>query len=202
VLHVHGYHQTVDQAWERYHLAEQFRASGQNALFIVPGAPASREERVRWTSLARLLQTVARQTRVAVPRGLVVAMGHSGAFRTIVAWLDYPWLRQVILLDALYANEKELEYWLEIGPRHEQHRMFIVAEDTRAKSEAFVAGVPHAVKRARIPAEVGELSRRERRARLLYLDSQYKHDAIVASGKVIPLLLRLTQLACLPERAR
>ena len=39
VLYVHGYYTTSDKAWAEHRLAEQFAASGRNALFIVPRAP-------------------------------------------------------------------------------------------------------------------------------------------------------------------
>ena len=37
----YGYHVDVDQAWERHDLPQQFRKSQQNAMFVVPEAPAS-----------------------------------------------------------------------------------------------------------------------------------------------------------------
>jgi hypothetical protein len=197
VLYVHGYNINVDQAWELFKLATQFRESKQNALFIVPEAPLGRDDKVKWPALGRLLQTVARATKLTLPRGHVVAIGHSGAFRTLACWLDYRWLDHVILLDALYANDAEFEHWIDIDPRKEQRKMVIVAEDTRAKAEAFAKKLKHAARRKGIPASATELLKRERRARVLYLDSQYKHNEMVQNGKVIPLLLRTTRLRLL-----
>src|SRR6185503_17480091 len=54
VVYVHGYFTDVDKAWEEHALAEQFAASRQNALFIVPEAPAGKAEEVRWMKLAEL----------------------------------------------------------------------------------------------------------------------------------------------------
>ena len=41
VVYVHGYWTDADGAWRDYSLARQFRASHQNALFIVPDAPSA-----------------------------------------------------------------------------------------------------------------------------------------------------------------
>jgi len=40
-------------------------------------------------------------------------------------------------------------------------------------------------------------TKKERRAKLLYIRSQFEHMAIVTSGKVIPLLLKVTPLKSL-----
>ncbi len=197
VLYVHGYHVSVDQAWDLFKLAAQFRESKQNALFIVPEAPLGRDDRVKWPTLGKLLQTVARGTKLTLPRGHVVAIGHSGGFRTLASWLDYRWLDHLILLDALYANDPEFEHWIDIDARKEQRKMVIVADDTRAKAEAFVKKLKHAARRKGIPLAASELRKRERRARVLFLDSQYKHNEMVQNGKVIPLLLRTTRLRLL-----
>jgi hypothetical protein len=197
VLYLHGYNINVDQAWEIFKLATQFQESRQNALFIVPEAPVGRDDKLKWPSLGALLRTVARGAKLTLPRGHVVAIGHSGAFRTLASWLDYRWLDHLILLDALYANDAEFESWIELDPLKEQRKMVIVAEDTRAKAEAFVKKLRHAASRKGIPSSVSELRKRERRARVLYLDSQYKHNEMVQNGKVIPLLLRTTRLRVL-----
>jgi hypothetical protein len=194
VLYVHGYHITADQSWSVHRLAEQFKASRQNALFLVVDGPTSREDKVRFPDLGKLLQLVRQATHLTLPRGHVVAIGHSGGFRTLVEWLPYTWLDHLILLDALYANEKIFEAWLTTAEKFAWHRMFLVGSDTRAKCEAFLKQLRIGSKRKPIPLEHSGFTRRERGARLLYLDSQYEHTQIVSGRKVIPLLLRLTRL--------
>jgi hypothetical protein len=198
VVYVHGHNLQVDQAWDGFRLAEQFRQSRQNALFVVPGAPASGNERVRWPSLRELAREVSRQTGERPPPGHWVAIGHSGGYRTLVGWLEHPRLDHLILLDALYANEPQFESWLTEGPRARRHRLFLVSADTRGRTEAFLRRLPFARRRASIPDNPAALSRRERRARLLCLVSQYDHNQMVRNGKVLPLLLRLTRLEALP----
>jgi len=40
VIYVHGYYTDADGAWSEHDLARQFKASHQNAMFIVPDAPS------------------------------------------------------------------------------------------------------------------------------------------------------------------
>ena len=194
VLYVHGYHTNADQSWSGHRLADQFRESRQNALFLAVDGPTGREDKVRFPDLGRMLRVVSQATKIALPRGHVVAIGHSGAFRTLVEWMGYRWLDHLILLDALYANENLFEAWMTTVEKWSWHRMVLVGNDTRAKCEAFLKTLKAGVKRKKIPTDYSELTRRERGARLLYLDSQYEHTQIVSSGKVIPLLLRLSRL--------
>jgi hypothetical protein len=194
VLYLHGYNIRVDQAWDTFKLAEQFRASQQNAIFVVPEAPTSTGEDLPWPDLGSLLRAVAHGTRLRLPRGHVVALGHSGAFRTLAAWLQHKWLDHVILLDALYAHEAIFEHWLASDPKREQHKMVIVASDTRANSEAFVGRFRFAARRKQVPEAFTDLTSRERHARLLYFMSQYRHNEMISNGKVIPLVLRTTRL--------
>ncbi len=60
-------------------LAKQFKASRQNAMFIVPDAPAANEQA---DALARALRSAARRhpREHQAARGPIVVMGHSGAF--------------------------------------------------------------------------------------------------------------------------
>ena len=96
VVYVHGYYTHVDEAWSEHKLAQQFAASRRNALFIAPEAPAAPEEELSWSSLRRLLTIVFHTTHFSAPPGPLVVVGHSGAYRTLVAWLDAPALQQLI----------------------------------------------------------------------------------------------------------
>src|SRR5437016_5385253 len=48
VIYVHGYYTDADGAWRDHELARQFKASHQNAMFIVPDAPAGNDDSVQW----------------------------------------------------------------------------------------------------------------------------------------------------------
>ncbi len=192
VIYVHGYRTDVNHAWIDHHLAEQFLASKQNALFIAVGAPESYRERVSWPSLGRLLSEVRKQTHLARPWGHVVAIGHSGAYRTILCWLDYRPLDHVILLDGMYGHEDEFDAWMKRG--RGQRKLILVGADTLRWTEPFVREHPKARAFDFIPEHLADIPEARRKAPLLYLRSQFDHMGIVEEGKTIPLLLRLSGL--------
>jgi hypothetical protein len=193
VVYVHGYYTDADGAWKDHSLAAQFKASGQNAIFIVPDAPSGNGEEVHWPALTDLRKAVAR-ANIKLPDGPVVVMGHSGAFRTVMKWVDHRLVTQVILLDALYGGEKAFDEFIGSGKRAGQHKLIVIGSDTATESRAFVRQYPFAVARDRMPDSIAGFAKREKTARLLYVRSQYGHMQIVTSRKVIPLLLRLTPL--------
>ncbi|MEO7730566.1 MAG: hypothetical protein ABIY55_06300 [Kofleriaceae bacterium] len=196
VIYIHGYYTDADGAWREHELAKQFKASRQNALFIVPDAPAGNDQDVQWTALTDLRKAVTR-ANIRLPDGPVVVMGHSGAFRTVMQWVDHRAIDQIILLDALYAGEKAFDEFIASGKRADDHKLIVVAASTAEESASFAKRYKFAVAREKMPSAVGGFTRRERGAKLLYIRSQFEHMAIVTSGKVIPMLLRVTPLKAL-----
>lgn len=196
VVYVHGYRATADSAWKEHKLAEQFRSSKQNAMFLVIEAPTSNEDRVYWDSLGDLKKTV-RRAGMRLPDGPTIAVAHSGGFRTLAHWVDNRLLAQVILLDAMYGAKKSFEEFIHSGKRSKDHKMVIVAASTAEDSKEFAEKFRYAVVRDEIPDSYSEFTKREKKAKLLYLRSQYGHGAIADGGKVLPLMLRLTPLGAL-----
>lgn len=196
VVYVHGYWTDADGAWREHELARQFKASKQNALFIVPDAPSNNDESVQWPALSDLRRAVAR-ANIKLPDGPLIVMGHSGAFRTVMQWVDHRMVDQIILLDALYAGETAFDEYIKSGKRADDHKLIVVAASTAQESKAFATKYKFAVAREKMPGSVGGFSRRERGAKLLYIRSQYEHMAIVTSKRVIPMLLRVTPLKAL-----
>jgi hypothetical protein len=195
VVYVHGYYTHIDEAWHEHQLAEQFATSRRNALFVAPEAPAAPEEALSWASLHRLLGIVFRATRISAPPGPLVVVGHSGAYRTLVQWLDEPSLHQLILIDALYGNEPEFLDWL---ARERGNRMTLVVKGTAKWADPFVKSLPYAVTLPEIPSVISELSRDERNAKLLCLRSQYGHFELITEGRTLPVLLGRTGLRLCP----
>jgi hypothetical protein len=196
VIYVHGYYTDADGAWREHELARQFKASRQNALFIVPDAPAGNEDEVQWPALKDLRRAVTR-ANIHLPDGPVIVIGHSGAFRTVMQWVDHRLVDQIILLDALYAGEAAFDEYIASGKRADDHKLVVVAASTAEESSSFARRYKFAVARERMPSSLGDFTRRERGAKLLYIRSQFEHMAIVTSGKVIPVLLRVTPLKAL-----
>lgn len=193
VVYVHGYHVTADKAWKRHRLAQQFRKSRQNAMFLVPEAPKSNDDRVYWDSLTDLKRTVGR-AGIRMPDGPTIAVAHSGGFRTIANWVDNRLLAQVILLDAMYGKQGAFDEFIDSGEHAKYRKMVLVAAHTAAQSRSFAKRFRYAAVRDRIPSSYDQLSKRERRTKLLYLRSQYGHSSMVEGGKVLPLILRITPL--------
>jgi hypothetical protein len=189
VVYLHGYYTDVDQAWRDHRLAEQFRASGRNALFLAVEAPSWNGEEVFWPTLDELLAAVTALGRLEIPRGPVVVAGHSGAFRGIVPWLVDPRIGEVLLLDGLYQAEREWAGWLDAAPRG-QRRLVLVGQETAARSEAWVPTRPGAVVLKRVPEPGRGLKGAERSAPVLYMRAQQDHMALIERGEVLPLLLR------------
>jgi hypothetical protein len=196
VIYVHGYYTDADGAWREHELARQFKASHQNAMFIVPDAPAGNEYEVQWPALKDLRRAITR-ANIHLPDGPVVVIGHSGAFRTVMQWVDHRLVDQIILLDALYAGEAAFDEFIASGKRADDHKLIVVAASTAEESSSFARRYRFAVARERMPSNMADFTRRERGAKLLYIHSQFEHMAIVTSGKVIPVLLRVTPLKAL-----
>lgn len=188
VLYVHGFNTTVDRTWKEDRLEDQLAASRINALFIAVAAPRSLEDHVRFPDLGAVLRLVARRAKLRLPAGPLIALGHSGGYWTIASWLDHDRLRQVILLDGVYGFLAEYRAWITGAP---SRRLVLVARGTRKLSRRLVRGLPGVLRRPRIPER---FSHRERAARILYVDSQYSHSALVTGRKVIPAVLKLTGL--------
>ena len=196
VVYVHGYWTDADGAWKEHQLARQFKMSRQNAMFIVPDAPANMEEGVHWPALTDLRKAVTRGN-IKMPDGPVVVMGHSGAFRTVMQWVDHRMVDEIILLDAMYGGESKFDEFIKSGKRADGHKMIVVGASVAQESTAFVKKYKFAKAREKVPEYMSGFTKEERRAKLLYIRSQYGHMPIVTNRKVIPLLLKVTRLKAL-----
>jgi hypothetical protein len=184
VVFVHGYNTDVDTAWSEYHLPDQFARSGLNAMFIACGAPASLERPVAWPSLSSLLSTVATGIDQPLPKGELVAVGHSGAYRTLVRWLTNQALHTLVLLDAAYGEEDQFMAWTRGDDRH---RLINVASDTIQQSNWIHAFLPGTKRVYGLPAE---WSAETRSARVIYVRTGVGHMPMITDGVALPLALR------------
>lgn len=198
VLYVHGYYDTVDEAWREHRLPEQFALAGANALFIAPEAPDGIGQPVHFPDLLALVQEVESRMKVWRGTGPLVAVGHSGAYRTLQRWLEEPLLDTVILVDALYGEQESFGGWLEASP---ERRMITVGEDTVRWTEDFAATIPGTVIADHFPIAPEGWTAEHRAARHLYVRSQFGHMAQVTGGVALPLLLRLLPVTRLPDTA-
>lgn len=140
IVYVHGYFVDADGAVRGHRLFEAFARSRRNAVFVVPEAPASRREEVYAPALGPLVRAACADVRLAVPDGPWLAVGHSGAYRTLLRWLDEPRLDAIVLLDAAYGDVAPFTAWAR-GP---ERRLVVVSAVTRERSRALVAAFPRA----------------------------------------------------------
>ncbi len=200
VAYVHGYNVSVDEAWRDHRLPEQFAASLLNALFIVGGAPEHPREPVTWPSLAGLLGVVARGVPIELPAGRVVAIGHSGAHRTLETWLDERRLGTIALVDAAYDSLARYRTWL---GRSRLRRLINVGADTRRRTDRFHRSLPGSRVVHGFPSPAaGTLPEDARKARILYIRTSRGHMDLVTDGVTLPMLLRALRAPLVGDQPR
>jgi hypothetical protein len=196
VVYAHGYYTDIDKAWVNHRLPQQFALSGLNALFIAPEVPSGSRQKINWPSLADLLVEVQRATGVARPMGATVAIGHSGAYRVMFSWMDYPALDVIVSMDAMYGEVETWSEWIEGGARR---RLIVVGDDTIRWTEEMARDLAsETVTLDRFPddgAQPPELAD----ARIVYLRSQFGHMPLVMEGFALPYVLRLLPAEILPD---
>ncbi|MBP9086761.1 MAG: hypothetical protein KBG15_11620 [Kofleriaceae bacterium] len=195
ILYAHGYYINVDGAWLKYQLPEQFAMSGANATFIAVEVPSGVRQAIHYPNLVEVLQIVEHATASPRGSGPIVAMGHSGAFRTLKAWMDAPMLDTIIALDALYGENDAFQEWFEGGPHR---RMITVGDDTLRWTEEMATDISETFTVDMLPATYDAWPAKALSARHVYVRSQFNHMALVTSGRAIPALLRLLPVETLP----
>jgi len=196
IIYLHGYFDDADTAWTGHQLAQQFALSALNAVFVVPEAPVAQKTPINYPDLGELLRLVEDGTGVVRGAALTVAVGHSGAFRTLQAWLDEPLLDQMVMVDAMYGDEDAIASWVRASPRH---RLIFVGEDTLLATESVVDKLPDALTIDRFPPTYDTWPAAARTARAVYVRAQFAHMPLVTEGIVLPSLLRLLPVELLAD---
>ncbi|HEX5061619.1 MAG TPA: hypothetical protein VFV99_19760 [Kofleriaceae bacterium] len=187
IVYVHGFYVHVDDAWKTYKLETQFAGSAINAMFIACEAPASGAEPVSWPVLADLLAEVERGIGQPWPKRRIVTIGHSGAWRTLVGWLDEPQIDTVVLVDAAYGEIDEYKKWVLAS---DAHRLIDIGDDTRAWTDKLHAELPETYVLDDFPSLEDGIPREAQRARIVYIKSHMGHFPLVTSGTALPMILR------------
>jgi hypothetical protein len=182
-VYVHGYRTTVDQAWSEHRLREQFEESCLPWLFVVPEAPEGPRDAVRFPRLDLLLDEVKREIG-ALPPGPIVALGHSGAYRTLRPWLSDPRVSTILLLDAAYGDLEPFAAWMRRDPAHS---MILLGRSTLAGTR----WLSHAIG-ADPECAADVFSAHARLPRASCFRTREDHMQIVERGAVIPAVLRMS----------
>jgi hypothetical protein len=207
VFWFHGWRNNVDDACLGFRLAEQFAASGVNAVFVLPEGPKDApdssggrlEEAGAFASLvADVLGKLKAKGLVPTTQpGSIVLAGHSGAYRVMAFILARGGLtanvREVYLFDALYGQLEKFAHWVDRTPgklvaihtadggTRDQTKDFM--DDLRAWNIPFVA-VPES-------AATPDLLRQNR---LVFIESALAHDAVVAGKEQLRAYLAASSL--------
>ena len=189
IVFVHGYWVTVDEAWTDYRLPQQFALAGTNAMFIAAAAPQGKHDTIAWPSLTALVKTVKDSVDVAMPSKRLVAVGHSGAYRTLAMWLPNPSLDTLVLLDAMYGEYRFLPWIRE----NKQRRMVNIAYETDGYSDYMHRCLPSTVRVDGLPASGFP------DARIVYAKTDVGHWSLVTDGVALPLALRALGVAAVPK---
>lgn len=196
VIYLHGYFDDADTAWTGHQLPQQFALSALNAMFIVPEAPVAQKLPINYPDLGELLRLVEDATGVTRGAALTVAVGHSGAFRTLQAWLDEPLLDQLVMIDAMYGDEDAIVGWVRASPRH---RLIFVGEDTLLATESVADKLPDTVTIDRVPPTYDTWPAAAKTARSVYVRAQFLHMPLITDGVLLPALLRLLPVELLAD---
>ena len=157
IVYLHGYYDDADSSYIGHRLPEQFAMSSLNAMFIVAETPVAAKTPLNYPSLGELLQIVEEKTGTSRGMAYTAIVGHSGAFRTIDAWLDEPLVDELVMIDSMYANEEQIEAWMRASPRH---RLITVGEDTLIYNENLLRALPETLVIDRVPTELRAVARR------------------------------------------
>lgn len=191
VVYVHGYYVDVDEAWLGHGLPEQFGAAGINAMFIACSAPGAKLDHVRWRSLSELLAMVEHELGAPLPKGRVAAIGHSGAYRTLLDWLRDRRLDTVVLLDAGYGEMAPFRDWIRA---RQDHRLISVGDDTIRWTTALHRWLP-STRKIEAFSELADrtLLDQLQHERVVHIRSNLGHMRVVTGGIALPILLRMLQ---------
>lgn len=189
VLYVHGYHIDLDNAWLGQGLPEQFGVSRINALFVACEAPSNPTDHVRWESLSDLLSTVEQATGDSFPKGRVVAIGHSGAYRTIAHWVREPRLETLVLFDAGYGPITPFLQWINGRP---DRRLISFASDTIRWTTALHRRLPTTFTIDGV-ASLGDprVIDAVQAQRIVHIRSELDHMQLVRGATALPAALQL-----------
>jgi len=210
VFYFHGWRYNVDDTFAKFRIAEQFAASGVNAVLVLPEGPKNSpdsfggklEETGVFASLVSdVLSTLkARGLVESTKPGSIVLAGHSGAYRVMAFILTRGGLtgniREVYLFDALYGQAEKFARWIDrsngklidihTADGGTRNQSLDLMDDLRAWDIPFAA-VPES-------AVTPELLRKNR---LIFIESALAHDDVVAGREQLKAYL---EAGTLPRR--
>ncbi len=192
MVHIHGWRAALEELLEKFKLVDQFRASGRNAVLVVPQGPlrapdsfgGKLEDRDGLRRLLTEALAVLREHGVTglADIGRVILSGRSSGYHAIAAMLDRGGLpdsiREVYLFDGLYGETDRYLAWLK-GGGGKLINIYTDSAGTKTESEGIMgalgqAGVPFCRCREK-DLDLTEL----RSQRALFVHSDLGHDGVL-----------------------
>jgi hypothetical protein len=117
----------LDWAWDAHGLPERFAESGLKALYVAAEGPLNDGQKVKWTSLEALTDSIRDKGGIRPPSKVAV-LAHSAGIFTAMGFLKDERVVHVVALDALYQDAPDrLETWFEDSGAH---RLTLVGADS------------------------------------------------------------------------
>jgi hypothetical protein len=133
VVWFHGWNNNIDSANAFFRLAEQFEASGRNAILIFPEGPKNapdsyggKFERPEMFALfikdllkqLEKYQVIPKKQHFTIKDCSISLAGHSGAYRVISKIIQYNPIQELILFDAMYGGNEAYLHWIAENDAH------------------------------------------------------------------------------------
>jgi hypothetical protein len=203
VFWFHGWHNNIDTALRFYGLADQFAASGRNAILVLPEAARNAADSYggkmgqdgMFRQLVGDVLGELKHSGVVSPgvvAGHVVLAGHSGAFLVIADILDHGQqpVDEVFLFDALYSHVPTFVNWALTEPHHFVHWFTNTGYGPDRMSDTMMLRL----RRAQAPyglSEEGSVNAAIlQNDRILFIHSPREHNVIINKPDDFALLLR------------
>jgi hypothetical protein len=206
VFWFHGWRNNIDTAKSFYELEKQFIASKRNAVLVLAetakNAPDSYGGRLEQPGMFSLLVADVlnelKQQKIIAPRakeGSITLAGHSGGYRVIAQILQNGKLpvHEVILFDALYAEQLKFMNWIKDDPRNIFIDLFTNEGGTDKPSYEFM----EQLQKENIPfikTEEATLTADDiKNNRIIFVHSLNEHNKVINNPDNFQLFLGLTK---------
>lgn len=180
----------IDKAWKHHRLAEQFKKSGLNALFIAPEGPTDSGQSVKWTSLTDLLNKVKSETGIDPPQR-VVTIGHSAGMFTTVYFRNDSRVIHMVSMDSMYgktAGTTVPDRLDEVTRLRSAVKITLAGgSDQNGKMKTFTESHPGFTEVSGYPST---LSSEQKSAKYLWFNSTKNHCDLASGGQALPVILQ------------
>lgn len=203
VFWYHGWHNNIDTALRFYGLADQFAASGRNAVLVLPEAAKNAadsyggkmgQDGMFKLLVSDVLSELKRSGLVGrdVLAGHVLLAGHSGAYLVIADILEHGQqpVDEVYLFDALYGHEQTYLTWMLADSHHFIHWFTNTGYGPDKMSDTVMLTLQQRGVAYGLCEESSVNAALLRENKILFIHSPREHNVIINKPDDFALLLR------------